>query len=198
MRFIAPLAILSVPAAASARGGITPENGHKVVADTLIQRCEKLLEEMEKEAPSGEGKTASTELQFKLARLFSDSPKFLYYSSIKDEQVRDEWRERIDPSYEALWGQFHEMGGSRKFPMMWPQFRLYKIVNDINHFDQMSLEEQTTNMGMLRDLGRDYPAGVKEATGISGLDWAEFDAAGETLAQLQAQYPQSLKWDKHK
>ena len=113
MRFIAPLAILSVPAAASARGGITPENGHKVVADTLIQRCEKLLEEMEKEAPSGEGKTASQGLQMEFAKLGSDYVKFLYNSSIKDEKVRDEWRERIDPSYEALWGQFHEMGGSR-------------------------------------------------------------------------------------
>jgi hypothetical protein len=191
MRFIAPLAILSVPAAASARGGITPENGHKVVADTLIQRCEKLLEEMKEEGPSGEGKTASTELQFKLARLYSDRHKFLY-SSIKDEQVRGELSQRIHPSYEAVWRQFHDMGGDEKFPMMWPRYLLYDIVNDINYFAQMSQKDQAANMLWLRNLGRAYPAGVKEATGISGLDRADFAAAEQTLAQLQAQYPQSL------
>jgi len=191
MRFIAPLAILSVPAAASARGGITPENGHKVVADTLIQRCEKLLEEMEKEAPLGEGKTASTELQVKLAKLFTDRVKFLGGFWNLAKEVRDELRPTIEPSFEAVWSQFAEMGGSRKFPMMWPQFLLYSIVDDINEFAQMSPNQQATNMGMLFDLGMDYPARVKEARGIAGLDRAEFDAAGQTLRQLQAQYPQS-------
>jgi len=90
------------------------------------------------------------------------------------------------------------MGGDEKFPMMWPQFRLYNIVNGINHFAQMSPEEQADNMPMLRDLGCYYPFTRRNAQGIAGLDRAEFDAAGETLAQLQAQYPQSLNLDKHK
>ena len=187
MRFIAPLAILSVPAAASARGGITPENDHKVVADTLIQRCEELLEEM---TPSGVGKTASTELQFKLARLYSDRPKFL--DSFKDEQVRGELRQRIFPSYEAVWRRIEDMGGVKKFPMIHTQSLLYHIADDINHFAQMSPNEQADNMRMLCDLGGEHPARVKEARGIEGLDRAEFDAAGKILRQLQAQYPESL------
>jgi hypothetical protein len=69
----------------------------------------------------------------------------------------------------------------------------YWYVNlNFNYFDQMSLEEQADYMWMLRDLGRYYPARVKEARGIAGLDRTEFDAAEQTLAQLQAQYPQSL------
>ena len=162
-------------------------------ADKLIQRHVELLEELKKENLSGESKTDSRELQLKLARLVSDCFKFLYYSSIKDEKVRDEWRERIFPSNAALWRQFDEMGGPWKFPMMRPQFRLYNIVNGINRFAQMSPNEQADNMRMLCDLGGEHPARVKEARGIEGLDRAEFDAAGQTLRQLQAQYPQSLK-----
>jgi len=161
-------------------------------ADKLIQRNGELLEELKKENLSGESKTDSRELQLKLARLGSDCFKFFHYSSIKDEQVRNELNQRIDPSYDALWRQFQEMGGPEKFPMMWPQYHLYHIVNDINHFAQMSLEEQTANMGMLDNLGSQYPARVEATQGIEGLDRTEFDKAGQTLAQLQAQYPQSL------
>jgi len=169
----------------------TPEESE---ADKLIQRHGELLEELKKENLSGEGKTASRELQLKFARLGTDYLKFLYNSSIKDEKVRGELSQRIYPSHKALWIQFEEMGGPWRFPMMWPQFRLYDIVNEINRFAQMSLDEQADNMPMLCDLGGDYgyPARVEETQGIEGFDRTEFDAAGQTLRQLQAQYPESL------
>jgi hypothetical protein len=160
-------------------------------ADTLIQRHGELLEELKKENLSGESKTDSRELQLKLARLRSDYHKFLY-SSIKDMRVRHEWRERIYPSNQALWIQFDEMGGPWRFPMMWPQYELYEIVNGINHFAQMSPKEQTANMWRLRNLGSQYPARVEETQGIEGFDRTEFDAAGQTLAQLQAKYRRLL------
>jgi len=165
---------------------------HEVEAAKLITRYGELLEEMKKEALSGEGKTDSRELQLKLARLDSDYGK-LFYSSIKDEQVRGELLQRIFPSFGALRRQFYEMGGDEKFPMMWPQYQLYNIVNGINHFAQMSPKEQADNMWMLRNLGSQYPSILEEATGIAGLDRTEFDAAGQTLRQLQAQYSRSLK-----
>ena len=187
MRFIAPLAILSSSAATSTGGGITPEDGHKVVADTLIQRCEKLLEEMKEEAR----KTAPQGLQMKMAKLMSDYVKFDDFRNLPKE-VRDELRPTIEPSFKAVWRQFDEMGGDEKFPMMRTQYKLYNIVNEINGFAQMSPNQQFAHMWWLRLLGKDYPAGVKRAQGIEGLDRADFAAAGETLRQLQAQYPQSL------
>ena len=221
MRFIAPLAILSSSAATSTGGGITPEDGRRVEADKAAHQPEGsasasagenkgawgsvdnppptpkesevdkrirgsggLLENMKKEARSGEGKTVSRELQMELARYLSDGG---VYSSFNRAEL-----ERMEPSSGALRRQFYEMGGHGKFPMMRPQFLLYEIVNGINHFAQMLPGEQTTNMRMLRHLEEDY-ARVKEAQGIAGLDRAEFDAAGQTLAQLQAQYSRSLK-----
>jgi hypothetical protein len=213
MRFIAPLAILSVPAAASARGGITPENGHKVVADTLIQRCEKLLEEMEEEAPLTEGKTASQGLQMKMAKLGSDYGKFLSFRNLANE-VRDELRPtmaslysdprtflfspiedellvRVAHSFEAVREQYEEMGGDQKFPMTWPQYLLYEFVDDINGFAQMSQEDQGAHKGMLNNLARNYRGALYKAQGRAGLDMTEFYEAGQkTLTQLRLRHSQ--------
>ena len=76
--------------------------------------------------------------------------------------------------------------------MTLPQYQLYRIVDDINGFAQMSPNQQFAHMWWLRLLGKDYPAGVKRAQGIEGLDRADFAAAGETLRQLQAKYSRSL------
>ena len=130
-------------------------------------------------------------MQLKFARLDSDYLKFLYYSSIKDEKVRDELVQKIYPSSEAVWRLVSELGANEKFPIINPLYRLYDMANQINYFDQMSAGGQTPHIQELKFLGMMYPAALEEAQGIEGLDMTEFREAGEKLAQLQAQYPQS-------
>ena len=163
---------------------------HEFEAGELVQRFEELLEDMKKEALSGEGNTAPRELQLKIARFKSDYINLLNVRNPAAE-IRDELIKRIQPSIEAVDDQYHKMGALAKFPIMITQSQLYGIVNRINRLAQRSAVGQNPNIRELVDLGRNYPAFREEAEREKGLDRAEFDEAGETLRQLQARYPQS-------
>ena len=99
--------------------------------------------------------------------------------------------QRIQPLAKALWEYSHPNGGPQRIPIRGVLDELYRTLDEIYDLARMSREKQAANMGRLDSLRGAYQTLSNTAKGIEGVDETQFRGVEETLAQLQAQYPQS-------
>ena len=212
MRFIAPLATLSIPVAGTQAkradallpldqkqttpSQVNPAELREVESNKLIQRYGDLLLELQKQDLSGEGKILGkipcVDSQMKMARLNADYERF--FRSIEDQKVRHELDERFFYSETVTeYREYIDRFDDWMFFFAEAQQELFEIADKINDFARMSQEEQAAFLALndryLLDLEYKYTrARDEEMKRGFALYWDEFLESGQVLLGLLASH----------